>query len=555
MATNSQKIESLQQEVERLREQVAKLEQEREDIRERYQWMEDLLEQCDMPICLWHGPDKIYKYANSVYLNRSGKLDAIGKPIREVFLPHEIPGLLPVLDRAYASGEMQVVPEALIHIENPQTGQVENFWFNLIYNPVRNAQGEVIGVSNFAVDVTEQVRARQELHRQAQILEQVRGSVIVTNMEGIIISWNKASTHLYGYAPEEMIGRPTVAFYPVEVRDRLFNELMRPVQEQGKLEIETTGTNKAGQVFPIQLSLSLLRDDGGEPIGIISYSIDNSERKRQESELRIFKAMIENAPDGFALADMDGKLRYLNPAYYTTLGYDEGELIGQPLTNHLDEAPNYIGNLVQQVTSEGLWQGELTYKHANGTLVPGLGSSFIVYDAAGQPLGLCGIFRDITEQKRAGAERTALQEQVIEAQRAALRELSAPLLPFSNHAMILPLIGSVDTQRAQQIMETLLEGVAQHQADIVIVDITGVQVVDTQVANALIQTAQAVQLLGARVVLTGIGPAMAQTLIHLGADLSNIVTLGTLQSGIAYAMKQGSKQDAPRSNGGSKLVH
>jgi anti-anti-sigma regulatory factor len=87
-------------------------------------------------------------------------------------------------------------------------------------------------------------------------------------------------------------------------------------------------------------------------------------------------------------------------------------------------------------------------------------------------------------------------------------------------------------------MESLLEGVAHHQAETAILDITGVSVVDTQVANALIQAAQAVKLLGAQVVLTGIGPAMAQTLVGLGADLSSIVTRGNLQSGIAYAIAE-----------------
>lgn len=85
-------------------------------------------------------------------------------------------------------------------------------------------------------------------------------------------------------------------------------------------------------------------------------------------------------------------------------------------------------------------------------------------------------------------------------------------------------------------METLLEGIARQQAEIAILDITGVQVVDTQVASAL--AAQAARLLGAQVIITGIRPAMAQTLVQLGADLSDIVTLGTLQAGIAYALVQ-----------------
>jgi anti-anti-sigma regulatory factor len=85
-------------------------------------------------------------------------------------------------------------------------------------------------------------------------------------------------------------------------------------------------------------------------------------------------------------------------------------------------------------------------------------------------------------------------------------------------------------------METLLEGVGAHRAAIAILDITGVSVVDTQVANALIRAAQAVRLLGAQVMLTGISPQVAQTLVQLGADLSSITTYSSLQTGIVKAL-------------------
>jgi anti-anti-sigma factor len=144
----------------------------------------------------------------------------------------------------------------------------------------------------------------------------------------------------------------------------------------------------------------------------------------------------------------------------------------------------------------------------------------------------------IEQQKQAEAERAALHEQIIEAQRAALRELSTPLIPVSDNVVIMPLIGTIDTGRAQQVMEALLEGVAHQQATLAILDITGVSVVDTQVAQALVSAAQAVRLLGAQVMLTGIQPQIAQTLVHLGVDLSSIETRGSLQSGIAYALRQ-----------------
>jgi rsbT co-antagonist protein RsbR len=98
--------------------------------------------------------------------------------------------------------------------------------------------------------------------------------------------------------------------------------------------------------------------------------------------------------------------------------------------------------------------------------------------------------------------------------------------------------GRVFSTRAQQVLETVFVGVAERGAHVAILDITGVSVVDSQVANALLRAAQAVRLLGASVVLTGIKPEVAQTLVNLGADLRGIVTRGSLQSGIAFALQQ-----------------
>jgi rsbT co-antagonist protein RsbR len=102
----------------------------------------------------------------------------------------------------------------------------------------------------------------------------------------------------------------------------------------------------------------------------------------------------------------------------------------------------------------------------------------------------------------------------------------------------MPLVGTIDSWRAQMIMEALLEGISNLQAEVAILDITGVRVVDTQVASALLRAAQAAQLLGARVMLTGIGAEVAQSLVHLGADLSRIEIQSTLQAGVAAAIQQ-----------------
>ncbi len=103
--------------------------------------------------------------------------------------------------------------------------------------------------------------------------------------------------------------------------------------------------------------------------------------------------------------------------------------------------------------------------------------------------------------------------------------------------MVMPLIGKIDSRRAQQVIETLLSGLTKSRARMAIVDITGVQVVDTYVANTLLRAAQAVRLLGAQVVLTGIRSEVAQTLVGLGVDLGKIITSSNLQVAIAHALK------------------
>lgn len=141
--------------------------------------------------------------------------------------------------------------------------------------------------------------------------------------------------------------------------------------------------------------------------------------------------------------------------------------------------------------------------------------------------------------------REAYEEQV-ELQRRTLSELSTPVIKVYENVLVLPLVGAIDTERAKRIMEELLLGITRHQAELVIIDITGVPVVDTAVANHLIQTIKAARLLGARSILVGISGEVAQALVHLQIDLSGVVTRSNLQAGIEYALEQMGLEIAPR---------
>ena len=128
-------------------------------------------------------------------------------------------------------------------------------------------------------------------------------------------------------------------------------------------------------------------------------------------------------------------------------------------------------------------------------------------------------------------------EHTVSLQRVALQELSAPLIPVMRNITIMPLIGTIDTERAKLIMESLLQGVIRHNAEVVLIDITGVPVVDTMVAHHLIQASEAVRLIGANCILVGIRPEIAQTIVNLGIDLTRFPTRSSLRKGFETALE------------------
>lgn len=280
--------------------------------------------------------------------------------------------------------------------------------------------------------------------------------------------------------------------------------------------------------------------------GVIWQLSDVTRWQLTESEtqqtLQQFRDAMESVGEGFALFDQHGQLIYWNQRHrelydasatalshgrsfeawlraaaragqFADLDEDHEDWIGLQL------AAFAHGTMLEQALRDGTWV-RIAHQQANngGTLM---------------------ISTDITEakQREALGRRTALQDATIQAQAALLAELSAPLLRISDGVLVLPLIGALDSQRASRIVESLLEAVARQRAHLVILDITGLPVVDTQVANVLIQSARAVRLLGANTVLTGIRPDVAETMIALGIDLGDITTRADLQQGVAFALR------------------
>jgi anti-anti-sigma regulatory factor len=177
------------------------------------------------------------------------------------------------------------------------------------------------------------------------------------------------------------------------------------------------------------------------------------------------------------------------------------------------------------------------------------------FAGAAQPIGIVGQYfaelidsfvvtehadmeRQRADMERAYTSTVVTQQEQQDLLRSTIRELSTPISPVYSGILGLPLVGSIDSRRAAEVTERLLEAIAVQQADIVIIDITGVSLIDTSTANHLLMTTRAANLLGSRVVLVGMGPEIAQTIVHLGVELRGLITLADLQAGIAYALGQ-----------------
>jgi rsbT co-antagonist protein RsbR len=130
------------------------------------------------------------------------------------------------------------------------------------------------------------------------------------------------------------------------------------------------------------------------------------------------------------------------------------------------------------------------------------------------------------------------RESVIARQQQEMLELSTPVVRLWENILALPLIGTLDSARTQVVMQNLLEAIVQTRSDFAIIDITGVPVVDTLVAQHLLKTVAAARLMGADCLISGIRPQIAQTIIHLGVDLTNVTTKATLADAFAVALKR-----------------
>jgi anti-anti-sigma factor len=260
--------------------------------------------------------------------------------------------------------------------------------------------------------------------------------------------------------------------------------------------------------------------------------LETSERNQA-----LFQGVVDNSPMAVFVKDTNGKYLLVNRMFLTLIRREREDVIGKTdYDMYPVERADTWRETEQQVLETGIAsKREDIVQRPDGTRIY-LAVKFPLHNEQGNIYALGGFSTDVTEQRQAEVERDRLQQELIQAQQEVIQELSVPIIPVMDQIIVLPLIGDLDGTRAQQLMRTLLAGIGKYRAKVVILDITGVQVVDTSVAAYLDRTVHAARLKGAQTIITGISDEVAETIIGLGIDWSATETLPDLQTGLMAAL-------------------
>jgi PAS domain S-box-containing protein len=251
----------------------------------------------------------------------------------------------------------------------------------------------------------------------------------------------------------------------------------------------------------------------------------------QNSDL--LQLLVETVKDyAIIMLDTEGRVLTWNPAAERLKGYQADEIVGQHFARFYTSEDVQKGkpeHELETATRVGRYEDEGWRVRKDGTRFWANVVVTSLRDKEGNLRGFGKVTRDLSERRKA--------EEVLKRQAQEIFDMAVvPVVQVWEGIVLVPLIGTLDSQRAQQLMERLLNRVTETGSPVALLDITGVPTIDTQTAQHLVETISAVRLLGADVILTGVRPSIAQTLVHLGIDLAHVMTRSSLSAGLRMAL-------------------
>jgi len=367
--------------------------------------------------------------------------------------------------------------------------------------------------------------------------------------DGACLFVNERFSEITGLSPEEASASSWADMLTREDKARVapaFNAALRG--ESPYFEAEYRIVRSDGTARWIRTAASFVFDEHGALHSYLGTVTDMTERhdaedasRRSEERARLLSRRLPVGVFEVEFNQGGVDFSFVNDRWCDILGIPRDEARGDALIRlvHPDDVKRSLDAWRAGVASRASVSVEERVVRPDGETRWIRVTAEPLLSEEGEGFTYLGVLVDITERKRLEAllGETMAQKEIIEAQRIRLSEMSTPLIPITEEIMVMPLVGEVDPERAEQVLETLLSGVSGAGARVAILDVTGVVTMNAEVANALVRAAQAVKLLGAQAVLSGIRAEVAQTLVELDADIGGMATFSSLKAAIAYGMR------------------
>jgi PAS domain S-box-containing protein len=374
--------------------------------------------------------------------------------------------------------------------------------------------------------------------RNRAMLESVPDLIFLLNADGLILDCKPSQTVPLMRPMSEYVGQLVADVFPPELGER-HAALVQEVAATGEQRFDVYLANDEKRYEEAFFT----RTRGNVVLSIRDVThrvVAEQERDRLAStveakidELRRWKSLADRAPDAIALLDINGVVTYANAAFGALV--EQESLVAANVAQFFVRPEDYAA-IDQKLRTRGNFRGDLELQRTGGAILVAHIVVFVITNERGRPTSLGCIVRDRTDEIRGEEDRRFLQDAVIEGHEKLILELETPLLPVAKGVLVMPLVGRIDSQRAERILTALLDGVVEHQARVVILDITGVPVVDDNVAAGLVRAANAVRLLGAETLLAGVGPLVARRLVNHADEIAALRPCSNLERGVAMAL-------------------